>query len=234
MSHIPALHSLQLEAKRQREISQLIFEIYQALSFYFEKQKNPKIFMFYILLAEISLTQNKENIFFNILEMSYKYDVCEKTLKLWLQELERLEILKFNYKNKQLYFIKVLDYKQSKPYKAMLAQQAKTTQELPTRFYKNVAQIIRKVSKDFTEKEFIFDGLAQNERWHILPPTRKNNKLAQYKNIIIDFQNATDTNLYQGMTYENLTKKHIPSLKNPYHLRIIKANIKKSLELLSS
>ncbi|WP_394980613.1 hypothetical protein [uncultured Helicobacter sp.] len=206
-----------------------IFEVYRDFEKYFEKQKNPKIFMFFITLITIASNQQQTKIFFNILQMSYRYDVCEKTIKLWLKELERLELVSFSYKNKQLYFLEILDYKQSKPYKSLILEQQ--TQDLesaprPTRFYKNVAQILREIQKSFSDKTFEIDG----EQYNLQTPLKRDKR----KFVSLDFQNKTDCQFFTTLTYEHLTNQSLPPINNPYHLRIIKSNLKKHLELLSS
>lgn len=232
MSVSPNVELLQ-EQRKQQKIGQQKFQVYQDLSAYFEQQKNPKIFMFFILLIELSLKRNSNKIFFNILQMSYKYNVCEKTIKLWIKELEKLKLLRFSYKNKQLFFVQLLDYKQSKLYKSLMIQQANPNQELPTRFYKNVAQIMRQVSKNFIGKSFLLEGESQ-ESYRLVLPSKQHNIVQGYNAILLEFQNTKDTQFSTYRNYEYLTHKPLPSLNNPYHLKIIKANLKKSLELLSS
>lgn len=223
MSQIP---TLQVQAAKSCLHSQQeIFEIYNELLSYFEKTKNPKIFLFFIHLANSSITKKDSKIFFNILEMSYKYDVCEKTIKLWIAELERLALIKFNYKHKQLYFVDILNYQHSKIY-----QNRQDSKAIPTRFYKNIQQIMRNVSKTFAHKTLLFEY----EQWNLKQLTRKDKKISTYKIVLIELQNKRDCNLYTSLTYQDLTQKALPPINNPYHLRIIKSNIKKSLELMSS
>lgn len=218
----------------QKAIARIdIFEVYRDLEKYFEKQKNPKIFMFFIALITIASSQQQTKIFFNILQMFYRYDVCEKTIKLWLKELERLELISFSYKNKQLYFLQILNYKQSKLYKSLIAEQqaqdsdsTSTPAPRPTRFYKNVTQILREIQKSFSDKAFEIDG----EQYSLQSPRKKDKR----KFVAIDFQNKADCQFFITLTYEHLTNQPLPPINNPYHLRIIKSNLKKHLELLSS
>lgn len=153
--------------------------------------------------------------------MSYKYDVCEKTIKLWVAKLEKLALIKFNYKHKQLYLVSILNYQHSK-----ICQKQRDSKEIPTRFYKNIQQIMRNVSKTFAYKTLLFE----NEQWN----TRKDKKISAYKIVLIELQNKKDSNLYTSLTYQHLTQKALPPINNPHHLKIIKSNIKKSLELMSS
>lgn len=180
--------------------------------------------MFFISLVKLSNAKQNTNIFFNILEMSYKFDVCEKTIKIWLKELERLELIRFNFTRKQLYFLNVLDYKESRVYKSL------HTQELPTRFYKNVQQIMREISRKCAHQTLMLD----NEIWRLKNLSRKDKKISKYRLILLELQNIQDSSFYTSITYQQLTQKSLPPINNPYHLRIIKSNIKKSLELLSS
>ncbi|WP_334083447.1 hypothetical protein [Helicobacter typhlonius] len=223
MSHSKKLDKIQ---------SQSAFEIYENLCEYFQTNKNPKIFMFFISLVKLSNAKQNTNIFFNILEMSYKFDVCEKTIKLWLKELERLELVRFNFTRKQLYFLNVLDYKESRVYKSLHTQEAtnKIPQELPTRFYKNVQQIMREISRKCAHQTLMLD----NEIWRLKNLSRKDKKISKYRLILLELQNIQDSSFYTSITYQQLTQKSLPPINNPYHLRIIKSNIKKSLELLSS
>lgn len=222
MSHIPTAI--------QKAISQFdVFEVYRDLEKYFERQKNPKIFMFFIALVAIASKQSQTKVFFNILEMSYRYDVCEKTIKLWLKELQRLELIRFSFKNKQLYFLEILDYKESAIYIAQKARdniENANTQELPTRFYKNVAQILREIQKNFSDKSFEIDG----EQYNLQAPRKKDKRTF----VALDFQNKADCQFFTTLTYEHLTNQSLPPINNPFHLRIIKSNLKKHLELLSS
>lgn len=223
MSHIPTT------IQNRAFVCFEIFEAYKALESYFEKQKNPKIFMFFLALVAIAQQQAQVKIFFNILEMSYRYDVCEKTIKLWLKELERLKLVSFSFKNKQLYFLEILDYKQSKLYKSLIAEQQTQDSEptpRPTRFYKNVAQILREIQKRFSDKTFEIDG----EHYSLQTPRKKDKR----KFVAIDFQNKADSQFFTTLTYEHLTNQALPPINNPYHLRIIKSNLKRHLELLSS
>ncbi|MGI0405911.1 hypothetical protein ACRE1U_01110 [Helicobacter himalayensis] len=212
--------------------SQSAFEIYENLCEYFQTNKNPKIFMFFISLVKLSNAKQNTNIFFNILGMSYKFDVCEKTIKLWLKELERLELIKFNYTKKQLHFLSVLNHKESIPYKTLHTQESTDAalKELPTRFYKNIQQIMREISRKCAQQTLILD----NEIWRLKNLSRKDKKMSKYKLILLELQNIQDSSFYTSLTYQQLTHKSLPPINNPYHLRIIKSNIKKSLELLSS
>lgn len=208
-----------------------VFQVYRDFEKYFEKQKNPKIFMFFIALITIASNQQQTKIFFNILQMSYRYDVCEKTIKLWLKELQRLGLISFSYKNKQLYFLQILNYKESELYKSLIAEQQaqdsdSTSAPRPTRFYKNVAQILREIQKGFSGKTFEIDG----EQYSLQAPRKKDKR----KFIAIDFQNKGDCQFFTTLSYEHLTNQSLPPINNPFHLRIIKSNIKKHLELLSS
>lgn len=227
MSHI------NIKTKRIDNIQSVnAFEIYENLCEYFQSSKNPKIFMFFISLIKLSISKQNANIFFNILEMSYKFDVCEKTIKLWLKELERLELIKFNFARKQLHFLSVLDHKESSVYKSLQPQKTaqSTPQELPTRFYKNVQQIMREISRKCAHQTLMLN----NEVWRLKNLSRKDKKISAYKLILLELQNTKDSNVYTSLTYQQLTHKSLPPINNPFHLRIIKSNIKKSLELLSS
>ena len=134
----------------------------------------------------------------------------------------------------------MLDYKESRVYKSLHTQEAtnKIPQELPTRFYKNIQQIMREISRKCAHQTLMLD----NEIWRLKNLSRKDKKISKYKIILLncnkdfllELQNIQDSSFYTSITYQQLTQKSLPPINNPYHLRIIKSNIKKSLELLSS
>ncbi|MCI7484360.1 hypothetical protein [Helicobacter sp. 10-6591] len=206
----------------------LFFEIYKTISAYFETQKNPKVFLFYLFLFEIRLDKNNSKVFFNILHATYKYDICEKTIKSYLKQLEELKLIKFNYKNKQLYFIEILDYKQSLIF-TQENPQSNPSADLPNRFYKDIALIIKNIARDFNKqtKKINIDG----EQYKLIAPSSRIHKL---QHVVLEFESLKDSQMLTGLTYENLTNKSLPPLNNPFHQRIIKANLKKSLYAIAS
>lgn len=206
-----------------------IAEIFRDLESHFSKSKNPKIFLFLMFLFSLAKEKQDTKIYFNILNTSYHYDVCERTIENWLKELEEIELLKFNFKNKQLYFIEILDYKKSKIFRNK--EKEAQEQELPTRFFRNVFQILKEIQK---EQQTLSYKIDSEEERYILDIPKKYKEIKNRKYIGIDFKNKLNPQFSKIINYENLSKNNIPSLNNPHHLRIIKKQIRNGLELLSS
>lgn len=194
-------------------------------------------------LIEKSSLRNTRSVIFNILDTSYEFDICEKTIKSWLKQLENLNLLKVQSKKRQLYAVEIFDYEAAISKAENAETEQKQTQstsscginlpipttEMPTRFYKNIQNIINKIIKTqgLQEKKFKLD----EEQWRLAP---SQTKTKSYKNIIVEFENTHNSQFTALLTYEQITGKKLPSLSHPYHQQIIRANLKKSLKLMAA
>lgn len=223
----------------------VLAKTYKLLLPYFKAYKNPKMFLFLMGLIEKSSLRNTRSVIFNILDTSYEFDICEKTIKSWLKQLENLKLLKTQSRKNQLYAVELFDYEaaisNSKAENAETEQKQTQstsscginiptpTAEMPTRFYKNIQNIINKIIKTqgLQEKKFKLD----EEQWRLAP---SQTKTKSYKNIIVEFENTHNSQFTALLTYEQITGKSLPSLSHPYHQQIIRANLKKSLKLMAA
>ena len=221
----------------------VLAKTYKLLLPYFKAYKNPKIFLFLMGLIEKSSLRSTRRVIFNILDTSYEFDICEKTIKSWLKQLENLNLLKVQSKKGQLYAVEIFDYEAAISKAEKTETEQKQTQstsscginlptptaEMPTRFYKNIQNIINKIIKTqgLQEKKFKLD----EEQWRLAP---SQTKTKSYKNIIVEFENTHNSQFTALLTYEQITGKKLPSLSHPYHQQIIRANLKKSLKLMAA
>lgn len=194
-------------------------------------------------LIEKSSLRNTRSVIFNILDTSYEFDICEKTIKSWLKQLENLKLLKTQSRKNQLYVVELFDYEAAISKAENAETEQKQTQstsscginiptptaEIPTRFYKNIQNIINKIIKTqgLQEKKFKLD----EEQWRL---ALNQTKTKSYKNIIVEFENTHNLQFTTLLTYEQITGKKLPSLSHPYHQQIIRANLKKSLKLMAA
>lgn len=238
MSYI-STKDLDLALKREF----ILAKTYKLLLPYFKAYKNPKIFLFLMGLIEKSSLRSTRRVIFNILDTSYEFDICEKTIKSWLKQLENLNLLKVQSKKGQLYAVEIFDYEAAISKAENAETEQKQTQstsscginiptptaEIPTRFYKNIQNIINKIIKTqgLQEKKFKLD----EEQWRLAP---SQTKTKSYKNIIVEFENTHNSQFTALLTYEQITGKKLPSLSHPYHQQIIRANLKKSLKLMTA
>ncbi len=189
-------------------------------------------------LIEKSSLRSTRRVIFNILDTSYEFDICEKTIKSWLKQLENLKLLKTQSRKGQIYAVELFDYeaaiskaeteqKQTQSTSSCGINLPTPTAEIPTRFYKNIQNIINKIIKTqgLQEKKFKLD----EEQWRLAP---SQTKTKSYKNIIVEFENTHNSQFTALLTYEQITGKSLPSLSHPYHQQIIRANLKKSLKLM--
>lgn len=176
-------------------------------------------------LIEKSSLRSTRRVIFNILDTSYEFDICEKTIKSWLKQLENLNLLKVQSKKGQLYAVEIFDYgaaiskaenaeteteteqKQTQSTSSCGINIPTPTAEIPTRFYKNIQNIINKIIKTqgLQEKKFKLD----EEQWRLAP---SQTKTKSYKNIIIEFENTHNSQFTALLTYEQITGKSLPSL----------------------
>lgn len=216
----------------------VLAKTYKLLLPYFKAYKNPKIFLFLMGLIEKSSLRSTRRVIFNILDTSYEFDICEKTIKSWLKQLENLKLLKTQSRKGQIYAVELFDYeaaiskaeteqKQTQSTSSCGINLPTPTAEMPTRFYKNIQNIINKIIKTqgLQEKKFKLD----EEQWRLAP---SQTKTKSYKNIIVEFENTHNSQFTALLTYEQITGKSLPSLSHPYHQQIIRANLKKSLKLM--
>ncbi len=191
-------------------------------------------------LIEKSSLRSTRRVIFNILDTSYEFDICEKTIKSWLKQLENLKLLKTQSRKGQIYAVELFDYeaaiskaeteqKQTQSTSSCRINLPTPTAEIPTRFYKNIQNIINKIIKTqgLQEKKFKLD----EEQWRLAP---SQTKTKSYKNIIVEFENTHNLQFTALLTYEQITGKSLPSLSHPYHQQIIRANLKKSLKLMAA
>ncbi|TLD93802.1 hypothetical protein LS74_000155 [Helicobacter magdeburgensis] len=230
-----------LDSALKREL--VLAKTYKLLLPYFKAYKNPKIFLFLMGLIEKSSLRNTRSVIFNILDTSYEFDICEKTIKSWLKQLENLKLLKTQSRKNQLYAVELFDYEAAISKAENAETEQKQTQstsscginlptpttEMPTRFYKNIQNIINKIIKTqgLQEKKFKLD----EEQWRLAP---NQTKTKSYKKVIIEFENTHNSQFIALLTYEQITGKSLPSLSHPYHQQIIRANLKKSLKLIAA
>ncbi|BAM33272.1 hypothetical protein HW260_00170 [Helicobacter cinaedi] len=235
MSYI-STKDLNLALKREF----ILTKTYKLLLPYFKAYKNPKIFLFLMGLIEKSSLRSTRRVIFNILDTSYEFDICEKTIKSWLKQLENLKLLKTQSRKGQIYAVELFDYeaaiskaeteqKQTQSTSSCRINLPTPTAEIPTRFYKNIQNIINKIIKTqgLQEKKFKLD----EEQWRLAP---SQTKTKSYKNIIVEFENTHNLQFTALLTYEQITGKSLPSLSHPYHQQIIRANLKKSLKLMAA
>lgn len=107
-------------------------------------------------MVEIFLIKEQKNIFFNIQYISYRFDVCEKTIYLLLKELQSLDLIKHNFRKNQLVFLSMLDYKQSKIFQSK-SQEVETESkqdfsQFPARFFKDMNCIVNRIIKQDTKR----------------------------------------------------------------------------------
>lgn len=147
-------------------------------------------------LIEKSSLRSTRRVIFNILDTSYEFDICEKTIKSWLKQLENLKLLKTQSRKGQIYAVELFDYeaaiskaeteqKQTQSTSSCGINLPTPTAEIPTRFYKNIQNIINKIIKTqgLQEKKFKLD----EEQWRLAP---SQTKTKSYKNIIVEFENT--------------------------------------------
>lgn len=96
---------------------------------YFSNICNPKIFLFYLFLCEISIFNRANSVFFDLGQITYRYNNCTKTIILWLNELKDLGLLDF-VKNKNTFFVTLKSYQQSKVFKLSQIYQRKEKERL--------------------------------------------------------------------------------------------------------
>lgn len=94
------------------------------LESYFSSICNPKIFLFYLFLCEISIFNRTNSVFFDLGQITYRYNNCTKTIILWLNELKDLGLLDFT-KSKNTFFVTLKHYQQSKVFKLSQIYQCK-------------------------------------------------------------------------------------------------------------
>lgn len=99
------------------------------LESYFSSIFNPKIFLFYLFLCEISIFNRTNSVFFDLRQITYRYNNCEKTIIIWLNELKDLGLLDF-IKNKNTFFVTLKNYQQSKAFRLSQIYQSKEKERL--------------------------------------------------------------------------------------------------------
>lgn len=99
------------------------------LESYFSSIYNPKIFLFYLFLCEISIFNRTNSVFFDLGQITYRYNNCTKTIILWLNELKDLGLLDF-IKSKNTFFVTLKNYQQSKVFKLSQIYQRKEKERL--------------------------------------------------------------------------------------------------------
>ena len=99
------------------------------LESYFSSICNPKVFLFYLFLCEISIFNRTNSVFFDLGQITYRYNNCSKTIILWLNELKDLNLLDFT-KSKNTFFVMLKNYQQSKVFKLSQIHQRKEKERL--------------------------------------------------------------------------------------------------------
>lgn len=99
------------------------------LESYFSSICNPKIFLFYLFLCEISIFNRVNSVFFDLGQITYRYNNCTKTIILWLNELKDLGLLVF-VKSKNTFFVTLKNYQQSKVFRLPQIYQRKEKERL--------------------------------------------------------------------------------------------------------
>ncbi|MGX2972977.1 hypothetical protein [Helicobacter sp. T3_23-1059] len=92
-----------------------------------------KMFSFYYTMLEIALLNHTDCIYFNFKQLTYRYHACAKSIKLWLDELCNLGLItqaSKGKKNKEIMFVTLKNYKQSKAFKASMILQEQEKQRL--------------------------------------------------------------------------------------------------------
>lgn len=238
MSQAPSPRDIQQTATTTLEKQIQFLDVQEHTQTYFEQRKNPKIFLFYLYLVNIHLYRENKKIYFNIQEATYKYDVSDKTIKIWLKELEALQLIKFNFRKNQLFFLQVLDYRQSKIF---YTQQENTQTDrsntdtsivhYPNRFFKDIQLILRNIAKESNKESKVF--AFHNDLWIL--KEQKSKACLDNKSIAIEFQSLTDTNISVTLPYWFIAQtinQTPPPITNPYHQNIFKSQIKRALNQL--
>ncbi|GAD19084.1 Uncharacterised protein [Helicobacter fennelliae] len=184
-------------------------------------------------MVEIFLIKEQKNIFFNIQYISYRFDVCEKTIYLLLKELQSLDLIKHNFRKNQLVFLSMLDYKQSKIFQSK-SQEVETESkqdfsQFPARFFKDMNCIVNRIIKQDT-KDFNRTFSIQDKLWKLKV---SENKFIDYKGIFLEFEEVNDSQCTIRMPYTYLTNEIPPKLSHPFHKNIIKSKILKGLNAIT-
>lgn len=185
---------------------------------FFHNYKNPKIGFFYLYLLN-----NFRHKRFRLkkINLAYEFDVCEKTIKNWLQELMRLGFLCFNAKPKHLVCIQIKNYRQTQAFKDFVLGRS----NLPNRFFKEIALILKHIQQRNLERvvkdKFLnFYSLIQSTK----------NRMQSLQRVIVEFVSEDNPQENRSLTYEQLTQRGLPSIKCAYHRAIIKKRILQALE----
>ncbi|TLD95422.1 hypothetical protein LS71_008435 [Helicobacter jaachi] len=242
MSHLPTndkdlvalLNNLsQEEVEEEALIILKEYQIQRAILPFFEAYKNPKIFLFYMFLVGIYLQKNNSKIYFEYKEVCYRYDVCERTIKLWLKELTALQLIKYNFKDKEYMFLEILDYKKSLIFTQKTHQKSihdvqltQDFQQFPNRFFKDMQSIVNKIVK--RNESVIYN--IDNALWKL---TKSHHKYFHIKDVMIEFQSLDCPNISITINYEALVKESPPPIEHPFHQQIMRSKIKKALQKLT-
>lgn len=268
MSNIPHLKMHKKKAFNIKELEKTLklqttekrlerLDVEEDLTPYFARQKNPKIFLFYLFLTTSRLYYNSTSIAFSIAKLTYQYDICEKTIKLWLKELVSLGLIIAKERDNQLYHIEMLDYKNSFAYHLAceIVLALAIEEECDNIFFvpcekNSLNQIDSKISKVPSQNSFtrfphrffkdmfiIVKNLAKqrkndiyiidNQEWRL----RVNQtKFVDIQDIWIEFERADNEQFVKTLPYQIFTGLTPPPLTHPFHQKIIRANIKKALD----
>lgn len=240
MSQAPQLNAIENAIAPDTQKKLQLFNIQEQTQFFFESKKNPKIFLFYLFLVNLHLHKESQKIFFNLQEATYKYDCSEKTILLWLKELESLQLIKYNFRKKQLLFVQVLDYRESKIFDIQSSTATDTQprtntkaniSHYPNRFFKDMQSIIRKIAKESNKESRVF--VLNDELW-ILKDSKSKGCL-EHRDIMLEFQNLNVSNTSISVPYWFIAQTintTPPPITNPFHQNIFTSHIKQALAKL--
>lgn len=198
---------------------------YSKLTNFFKTYKNSKIYLFYSELRNILWEDKPKNglICINQREKTYNFDVTSKTIKNWLIQLQKLNLIDFKYNFKDVCHIQIKNYENLEILNPP-TQKESGEDILPTRFYKNVQLIIKNVIKEYKTKTLLFE----NEKVFVSEFDNKK-ELASSQNVYLKIKLTDDECFERQITYEHLVGKPLPSIKCNYHQAIIKKRVNAAL-----
>lgn len=199
---------------------------YSKLTNFFKTYKNSKIYLFYSELRNILWEAKPKDglIFINQREKTYNFDVTSKTIKNWLIQLQKLNLIDFKYNFRDVCYIQIKNYENLEILNPP-TQKESGEDILPKRFYKDVQLIIKNAIKEYANKPL----LIEDEK--VLVSEFDNKKeLASSQNVYLKIKLADDECFERQITYEHLVGKPLPSLKCNFHQAIIKKRVNETLE----
>ncbi|MCE3040031.1 hypothetical protein [Helicobacter anatolicus] len=198
------------------------------------KELGSSIVLLDILLKKAKpMDKDKKKYFISLSEFSLLLDICEKTLKNWLENLEGYGFLK-HYRKCGKVIVELLSFRETREWK--IKTQDKEKRNTQSRLYRNVALIFKTIAIGFknyklrlkNNANLLRKNLLEEQEWDFLSPIKydKKYRIQELNSAMLEFGGDNEIVSFK---YEDLTGRRLPKTTCKFYRGIIKKRVSDSI-----